>query len=114
MNKIIGAITVIVTLWACALPQADAATGEMGTGIVSGVRFYSSPVGSAFYVDFSSTTTPVPSGCSAKITRATVGADDYKTMFSMALTAKVTGRPLRLYAHAVRDGGCGVDYMQMN
>lgn len=55
-----------------------------------------------------------PAGCGFLIlSPATMGNDAYKTAIAYLLTAKSTNRRLRFYAHLERDGGCGVDYVEM-
>lgn len=55
-----------------------------------------------------------PAGCvSLILTRATMGADDYKIAQAMLLTARIANKKVRFFAHAERDGGCGVDYVQL-
>jgi hypothetical protein len=33
--------------------------------------------------------------------------------FATLTAAKMSGRRVRFYAHAERDGGCGVDYVEL-
>jgi hypothetical protein len=92
---------------------ANAATGEMGNGMPN-IGIYSSATGANIRIWFlANATVNFPTGCtSILISRTTVG-DDYKVMLSVILTAQALGKPVRFYAHAERDGGCGVDYVQM-
>jgi hypothetical protein len=95
--------------------SAHAAVGEMGTGVPN-IGIYSGAVGNANIRIWSlaNPTINFPTGCtSILISRSTVG-DDYKVMLSVILTAKSLGKPVRFYAHAERDGGCGVDYVHLD
>ena len=101
-------------LFAFAL-EVSAASGEMGTGIPSFGQ-YGDASGSNYTVvwGLGNAMIPFPAGCSYLIvTRATMGADPFKIAVATMLTAKVTGKSVRFYAHADRDGGCGVDYVQL-
>jgi len=101
---------------ACMCANVNAAQGEMGTGIPSGFSFYSAATGVQTLVwGMTSPSIQFPSGCqSLTLTPATMGMDAYKIAVSTLLLARVTGRPVRFYAHASRDTGCGVDYIQLN
>jgi hypothetical protein len=93
---------------------ALAATGEMGTGIP---RFgiYSQAVGPAVLVwSLTNPTVPFPAGCSSLVlTPGTMGWDSYKIAIATMTAARLSGNRIRFYAHAERDGGCGVDYVEM-
>lgn len=95
--------------------SAQGAAGEMGNGVPQ-IGIYSTALGSNIRIwSLANATVNFPTGCtSIFITRTTVGADDYKVMLAVILTAKSLGKPVRFYAHADRDGGCGVDYVQMD
>jgi hypothetical protein len=55
-----------------------------------------------------------PAGCGYLILSvATMGIESYKIALAILITAKATNTAVRFYAHADRDGGCGVDYVQM-
>jgi hypothetical protein len=41
-----------------------------------------------------------------------LGADTYKIAIAMMMMANASGTKVRFYAHAERDGGCGVDYVE--
>lgn len=106
---------VMCGLLVCVAAQhACAARGEMGTGIPGKVGMYSQATGVTTYVwSLSFTSIPFPSGCSfVRLTPGTMGMDAYKIAVSTILLAKATNRSIRFYAHAERDGGCGVDYVQ--
>lgn len=96
-----------------------AAQGEMGTGIPDGYSIYS-PVatgGSAQIVVWSlkGASTAMPSGCSnITLTLRTLEADTYKMALATLQIAKLTNQPVRFYAHASRDAGCGVDMIQLS
>jgi hypothetical protein len=56
-----------------------------------------------------------PPGCpNIRLSQVTLGADGYNRALATLLTARVSGRAVRFFAHAERDGGCGIDYIQMN
>jgi hypothetical protein len=66
------------------------------------------------YVSLKEATLNFPSSCNYLIlTASTMGLDSYKLAVSILTTAKLTGTAVRFYAHADRDGGCGVDYIQL-
>jgi hypothetical protein len=93
-----------------------AVSGEMGTGTPDSWGQYSAAVGDTHIRIFNLTnrTTAFPAGCSyITISSATVGADAYKMVLASMLIAKSTGKKMRFFAHAARDGGCGVDYFEM-
>lgn len=94
---------------------AAAAEGEMGVGI-PGFGSYSAATGVETIVwSLQEAQLPLPAGCPyIKLTAATMGMDAYKIAVATLLMAKATGRAVRFYAHAARDGGCGVDYVQLN
>lgn len=94
--------------------KASAATGDLGTGVpVYGV--YSEVLGGVTRIwQLLTPTINFPAACpSLVLSRATMGADDYKIAQAMLLTAKMANKRVRFYAHADRDGGCGVDYVQL-
>ena len=94
--------------------EATAASGEMGMGVPNFGQF-GDPVGGIVVVwSLSNAVIPFPPGCSFLIVnKATMGSDPFKVSVATMLTAKVTARSVRFYAHADRDGGCGVDYVQL-
>jgi hypothetical protein len=54
------------------------------------------------------------SGCtSLTLTVSTMGLDAYKIATATIVLARATGRSVRFFAHASRDGGCGVDYIEL-
>ena len=93
---------------------SSAAMGEMGTGIPQ-FGSYSAPVGVRTTVwSLDSATVSFPAGCTAiYLYASTMGMDSYKLAISTMLTARALGKAVRFYAHAPRDGGCGVDYVQL-
>jgi hypothetical protein len=103
------------TMLLMATEKASAATGEMGTGVPISYGNYSAVLGgyTAIWV-LGTGTINFPAGCNfLLLVRATMGADDYKIAQATLLTARITNKKVRFYAHAERDGGCGVDYVQM-
>jgi hypothetical protein len=91
-----------------------AATGEMGTGTPQ-FGVYTAPIGSNVRIWLlAGATIPMPSSCTHLLLySATVGMDHYKIAIALMTTAKVSGKKIRFYAHAERDGGCGVDYVEL-
>lgn len=88
---------------------------EMGTGIPH-FGTYSAASGVQTIVwALNEATVPFPADCPRLyLTAATMGMDSYKIAVATLLVAKTTNRAVRFYAHAARDGGCGVDYVQLN
>ena len=100
---------------ACAMTQhVSAASGEMGTGVP---RFgiYSDPAIAHIQVwALDDATVAFPAGCAnLMLNPATMGLDAYKLAAAALIAAKVSGMRVRFYAHAPRDGGCGVDYVEL-
>jgi len=102
------------TALALSAESGFAASGEMGTGVPH-FGVYSEPTGTFMQVwSLANPTVPLPSGCTALILKAsTMGIDSYKMAFATLTAAKVTGRAVRFFAHGERDGGCGVDYVEL-
>jgi hypothetical protein len=92
-----------------------AAQGEMGTGVPANVGLYSNATGmSAIIWSMTDLSTPLPAGCTLlTLSPATMGMDAYKVAISAVMLAKATGKRVRFYAHAPRDSGCGVDYVEV-
>jgi hypothetical protein len=115
LTRLLRSISFVSLIFGTTL-SAHAAIGEMGTGVPQ-IGIYSSAVGVAHIRIWSLANAAVnfPAGCSSiLISRTTVGEQDYKVMLSVILTAKSLGKPVRFYAHAERDGGCGADYVQLD
>jgi hypothetical protein len=112
MKRKLG-VAVAVLLSGCYL-NAFAAQGEMGTGVPN-FGNYGDPVGGNVVVfSLINPTIGFPPDCqSLTVSPATFGATSYKVAITTLLTAKALGRPVRFYAHASRDGGCGVDFVQL-
>jgi type IV secretory pathway TrbL component len=93
--------------------SAFAASGEMGTGVPN-MGFYTQATGANLtYIFLKNAAVPLPSGCGFLILSvATAGERDYKIAQAMLLASSFAGKRIRFYAHAERDGGCGVDYLQ--
>jgi hypothetical protein len=87
-----------------------AASGEMGSGKPS-FGVYTTSTSVFFLKD---ATVAFPSGCygGVVLSPATMGIETYRIALSILITAKATNTAVRFYAHAERDGGCGVDYVQ--
>ena len=100
-----------------ATPNAFAANGEMGTGVPT-FGIYTQAPGLAMQISvwsLANPTTPMAAGCgSLVLTPATMGLDSFKMAMATLTAAKVAGMRVRFYAHIERDGGCGVDYVQLN
>jgi hypothetical protein len=106
-----------VAVFVCAVlgsARAVAAQGEMGTGIPQ-FGSYSAATGTSGIVwRLDDMTTPFPAGCvSITLSPATMGMAAYKIAVATMLAAKTSGRKVRFYAHAPRDAGCGVDYVEL-
>lgn len=101
-------------LMVLAAGDASAAYGEMGTGVPS-FGVYGQPNGPYIAVwSLADQTRPMAAGCTTLyIMPATIGLDTYKMAFATLTAAKLSGKRVRLYAHADRDGGCGVDFIQL-
>jgi tetrahydromethanopterin S-methyltransferase subunit C len=94
---------------------ATAAQGEMGTGVPL-FGSYSVATGVVTKIwGLADATIPFPSGCAyLDLSPATMGMDAYKIAIATLLVARTTNRAVRFVAHGPRDGGCGVDYVQLN
>lgn len=105
------AVIACAVLWSA---LANGAQGEMGRGIPQ-FGSYSSATGvQTLVLRLDDATTPFPAGCtSITLAPATMGMDSYKIAVATMLAAKTSGRPVRFFAHAPRDTGCGVDYVEM-
>jgi ABC-type enterochelin transport system permease subunit len=98
-----------------AAENATAATGEMGTGVPH-FGIYSAATGMQIVVfSIASPTRPFPAGCTnIVLTPGTMGLDTYKMAMATLTAASLAGRQVRFYAHGERDGGCGVDFVQLD
>lgn len=107
-------LAVAPALCALAITSAQAADGDMGAGIPD-FGLYSSATGSEARVwRLIDPTKPFPAGCSQIILRPeTMGLDTYKLAVATMTAARLMNKRVRFYAHAPRDGGCGVDYIQL-
>lgn len=94
--------------------QGMTAEGDMRTGVPN-FGIYSPVAGSKTTVwSLDDATTPFPAGCtSLSLTPATMGLDTNKTSLAVMMFARASNRGVRFYAHAARDSGCGVDYIQL-
>jgi tetrahydromethanopterin S-methyltransferase subunit C len=94
--------------------QAQAASGEMGTGIPH-FGVYSAGTGVSTIVwSLKNAAIGFPAACgSIVLSPTTMGMDTYKINLAILITAKSVGKRVRFYAHAERDGGCGVDYVEL-
>ena len=94
--------------------EASAANGEMGMGVPNFGQYGDAAGGIAVVWSLANTVISFPPGCTHLIvSRATMGSDPFKIAVATLLTAKVTAKNVRFYAHEGRDGGCGVDYVQL-
>jgi hypothetical protein len=111
-NKILSLLPVIAI--SCVSQSAWSASGEMGRGVPN-FGIYSAATGERMVVfSLSNLTFAFPAGCTALIlTPTTMGLDSYKIAAATLTAAKISGTRVRFYAHGERDGGCGVDYVQL-
>ena len=94
--------------------EAPAAQGEMGIGVPIFGQYGDASGGSAVVWGLGNAAMPFPAGCLYLVlTRTTMGPDAFKIAVATMLTAKVISKSVRFYAHVDRDGGCGVDYVQL-
>ena len=112
--RIRSLIAIVATVSALYSIPCRAASGEMGSGIPQ-FGSYSSATGAQTVIwSLDNTTTSFPAPCtSISITPATMGMDTYKISIAYLLTAKASGRRVRLYAHAPRGSGCEADYVEL-
>jgi hypothetical protein len=112
--KKISALVLGGAVMALASSPIYAATGEMGTGVPN-FGIYSQATGMSIIVwSLGNATRSFPSGCTnIVLTPATMGMDSYKMAMATLTAARVSGLKVRFYAHAERDNGCGVDYVQL-
>jgi hypothetical protein len=93
---------------------SSAVTGEMGTGKPS-FGVYSAATGMQTVIwSLKDATISFPGSCNyLLLTPATMGLETYKIALSILITAKATNAPVRFFATVDRDGGCGIDFVQM-
>jgi hypothetical protein len=106
----------VMTLAFGAIAEAGAAQGEMGMGIPRFGNYANDPGQPPYSIvwQLENASTPFPAGCTyLNVTSATMGLDAYKIAIATMTVARVSGRSVRFYAHAPRDGGCGVDYVEL-
>ena len=100
-----------------AAQNSNAAMGEMGTGypVQFGTYTGSAPNTAKTRVwRLTRATINIPASCTGLwLSPETMGMDSYKIAVATLLTARVTQKLVRFYAHAERDGGCGADYIEM-
>jgi hypothetical protein len=105
------AIIVCAVLWSA---RATGAQGEMGRGIPQFGSYGGATGVQTIVWCLDDAATPFPAGCpTIGLTAATMGMDSYKIAIATMLAARTSGRHVRFYAHAPRDTGCGVDYVEM-
>lgn len=92
----------------------SAASAEMGNGTPQ-FGVYSAATGTQILVwALSNATVSFPSGCTNLVlTPATMGMDSFKIAVATLTAARVSGLRVRFFAHGERDGGCGVDYVEL-
>lgn len=112
-RRFIGLLAAVLVVSSSGL--AMAAQGEMGTGVPGQLGLYSNATGTSTIVwSITDASTPFPAGCpQITLSPVTMGMDAYKIALSAILLAKSTGKRIRFYAHAPRDAGCGVDYVEV-
>ncbi len=99
-----------------AATPANAAQGEMGTGVPRFGVYTPAAAGQllATVWELENASRPMPAGCtSLTLSAGTMGLDGCKIAVATMTVARVTGRSVRFFAHAPRDGGCGVDYVEL-
>ena len=90
-----------------------AAEGEMGAGVPE-FGMYSATGTYSIVTNLRDATAPFPAGCpTIMLSAATMGLDNYKLAIGTMVAARLTNKKIRFYAHAPRDGGCGVDYVAL-
>jgi hypothetical protein len=96
------------------LQNASAAQGEMGTGTPHFGVYTESFGGAAIVWSLANATLGFPAGCTyLYVSPASLGSGTFRIAIATMLTAKTTGKKVRFYSHAPRDGGCGVDYVEL-
>jgi len=111
MKKLAGLAAVLVAL---ASQNVMAAQDEMGTGVPH-FGLYSQATGTEIRVwALQNPTVPFPAGCTAIVLRPeTMGLEAFKIAAGILTAARISGMRVRFYAHGPRDGGCGVDFVQL-
>jgi hypothetical protein len=117
-GKFLMAFATLVSALSLTSASAEAATGELGTGVPNFGFYSKSTFHNQDVIVVWSLRAPMdrgfPSGCSnIMLTTATMGEQGLKMAMATLMTAKLTNRQVRLYSHAPRDGGCGVDYIEL-
>ena len=114
-TPILGFLPVLLAVSLGAAGGAHAAQGEMGKGVPQfGVYGTATGPAKAVVWRLESASLGMPSGCTRLfVSAATMGAEGYKFAMATMTAARVLNRAVRFYAHAERDGGCGVDYVEL-
>jgi hypothetical protein len=116
MKWVIGAVAVVF-FTVGVVQETKAASGELVTGRIQVIGHYSAAVGAEKTVVWSFKSgliTPFAVGCtSVTLTPATMGQSSYKTALNSLLLARALDKPVRFFAHAERDDGCGADYVEI-
>ena len=109
-------IASVLLLAALTSESVRAASGEMGTGVPVGYSMYSQATGTSTVVwSLQNASLAFPAGCtSITLTPATMGSDAYRIAVAAVMTANLAQKPIRFYAHATRDSGCGADMVQIS
>lgn len=102
-------------LVALASQHVMAASGEMGNGVPHfGVYGHATAPQIRVWA-LGDAIVPFPTGCtSLALTPETMGIEGFKIAAATLTAARVSGMRVRFYAHVDRDGGCGVDYVQLD
>jgi len=113
MKKVFKTAAIVAAI--AATGSASAASGEMGTGVPH-FGVYSAATGMQIVVfSIANPARPFPSGCTnIVLTPTTMGLDSFKMAMATLTAATLADRPVRFYAHGERDGGCGVDFVQID
>jgi hypothetical protein len=108
-------VWVVCATGAALVPNlGKAAAGDIGTGIPHFGSYGAAMEIKTIVWSLADATIAMDSGCQYLVlTQATLGPEGYKVAMATLLAAKLSNRRVRFYAHAPRDGGCGVDYVQL-
>ena len=113
MSKVCKAAAIIAGITIAG--GASAASGEMGTGVPH-FGVYSAATGMQIVVfSIANPVRPFPAGCTnIVLTPTTMGLDSYNMAMPTLTAAALAEWQVRFFAHGERDGGCGVDFVQID
>ena len=88
----------------------------MGTGVPS-FGLYSNPTGGPYArvwsIDERTIGLPIECPSGIILNPTNMGLEAYKLAVAMMMSAKISNRKVRFYAHSSTEGGCGADYVQL-